>query len=246
MRKIEPPTNCPCCGSELEWSNHLLYCRNPNCESQAEKKISHFAKALKIKGLGPVTIKKLGVRDVSQLYELTEDDIAELLSSDRLAEKLYYELCNSKNASLNRVLPGFSIPLIGKSAAEKLSTVCESIYDIRDETCRQAGLGPKATANLLDWLDKHEFNELPFNFKFEQPKQRDTVGIVCITGRLKSFGTKALATAALQEYGFDVKSSLTKDVTILVNESGIESAKTKRARETGVTIVTNLLEFLGE
>jgi hypothetical protein len=43
-----------------------------------------------------------------------------------------------------------------------------------------------------------------------------------------------------------VKGSLTKQVTILVNESGIESAKTKQARENGVTIVTNLLDFIGE
>jgi len=39
---------------------------------------------------------------------------------------------------------------------------------------------------------------------------------------------------------------LTKDVTILVNESGIESAKTKKARDSGVQIITNLLEFIGE
>jgi hypothetical protein len=39
---------------------------------------------------------------------------------------------------------------------------------------------------------------------------------------------------------------LTKDVTILVNESGVESAKTKKARESGVEIITNLLDFIGE
>ena len=50
----------------------------------------------------------------------------------------------------------------------------------------------------------------------------------------------------LQELGYVVKTSLTKDVTILVNESGIESAKTKKARDAGVQIITNLLEFIGE
>jgi hypothetical protein len=39
---------------------------------------------------------------------------------------------------------------------------------------------------------------------------------------------------------------LTKDVTILVNESGVESAKTKKARDAGVQIITNLLDFIGE
>ena len=43
-----------------------------------------------------------------------------------------------------------------------------------------------------------------------------------------------------------MKSSLTKDVNILVNESGIESAKTKLAQERGVTIITNLNEIIGD
>ena len=48
-------------------------------------------------------------------------------------------------------------------------------------------------------------------------------GVVCITGKLKSFKTKAQAGTALVNLGYIVKSSLTKDVTILVNESGTKS-----------------------
>ena len=62
----------------------------------------------------------------------------------------------------------------------------------------------------------------------------------------KGFKTKAEANAKLQELGYVTKTSLTKDVTILVNESGVESAKTKKARESGVEIITNLLDFIGE
>ena len=156
LEKIQAPENCPSCNSALEWSNHLLYCNNPSCISKTEKKLEHFAKTLKIKGLGPATIKKLGIAEIVELYELSKEDIAEALSSNKLADKLYYELINSKSAPLNIVLPAFSIPLIGKTATEKLSTVCETIYDITDETCRRAGLGPKARANLLEWL-KQDF-----------------------------------------------------------------------------------------
>jgi NAD-dependent DNA ligase len=69
---------------------------------------------------------------------------------------------------------------------------------------------------------------------------------VCISGKLTSYKTKAIATEALTNAGFEVKSTVTKDVTILVNESGVESSKTQKAREAGVTIVTNLSEFLGD
>jgi NAD-dependent DNA ligase len=70
-------------------------------------------------------------------------------------------------------------------------------------------------------------------------------GTVCISGRLSSYKTKAAAANELERTGYIVKSSLTKDVTILVNESGIESAKTQAARERGVKIITNLKEIIG-
>jgi NAD-dependent DNA ligase len=69
-------------------------------------------------------------------------------------------------------------------------------------------------------------------------------GIVCITGKLSSYKTKAEAAKELESRGFAVKSTLTKDVTILVNESGQESAKTKQARDRGLTVIDNLLNFL--
>jgi NAD-dependent DNA ligase len=210
--------------------------------------VEHFAKTLRIKGLGPAAIKKLNVSNINELYSLTEEEISLLLSSERLAEKLFYELTNSKDAGLERLLPAFSIPLIGKSAAEKLSTVCETIYDITDETCRRAGLGPKARANLLEWLkqDFPIYSTLPFSFRFETKSPSKKRGIICITGKLKSFKTKADAEKVLSELGYTVKSTVTKDVTLLVNESGLESAKTRKAKQAGISIVTTLKDIVGE
>ena len=248
MTLIQAPTHCPSCESELVWVNHLLYCQNPLCGSQAQKKLEHFAKTLKIKGLGPSSISKLGLSDIDQIYGLTLPQIAECLSSVKLAEKLYAEIQNSKSAPLNLVLPAFSILLIGNTATEKLSKVCNSITDINKETCEKAGLGPKATNNLLTWLatDFYTFYDgvLPFDFEFVTSTPAQAQGIVCISGKLKSFKTKAEATTALKAKGFEVRSSITKDVGILVNESGIESAKTQKARDSGITIVTNLINFL--
>lgn len=248
MTPIIAPTHCPSCGSVLEWSNHLLYCRNSACSNQLSKMFEHFAKTLKIKGLGPATIKKLDLENLTDLYWLDKEDLAEALDSVKLADKLYAEIRNSEKVTLNRLLPAFAIPLVGKSASEKLATVCDCILDIDKETCRQAGLGPKTTSNLLDWIDDNTelIEELPFSFDFEKPRPTGNSGVICISGRLKSYKTKAEATDVLQRLGYTVKSSITKDVTILVNESGIESAKTKRARDTGITIVTNLKDFIGE
>ena len=58
--------------------------------------------------------------------------------------------------------------------------------------------------------------------------------------------TKAAAKQVLEKYGFIVKDSLTKDVTILLNESGIASSKTKKAEELGIKIFNNLKQIIEE
>ena len=222
---------------------------SPKCGEKSLKLIEHFAKTLKIKGLGPATIRKLNIVSLEELYELTVEQASVALSSDRLAVKLLDELQRSRSAPLNVLLPAFSIPLIGKSAAEKLSKVCKDIEEIDYDLCRKAGLGDKASSNLTSWIEDEFYyvSLLPFSFKFDSPRAViESKGTVCISGKLSSFKTKAEANAKLQELGYVTKTSLTKDVTILVNESGVESAKTKKARESGVEIITNLLDFIGE
>jgi len=248
MTQIQAPTNCPSCSSLLEEVNFVLFCRNVFCDAKQAKQLQHFAKTLKIKGLGEATISKLELTDILDIYALSKDEICFMLESTKLGEKLYAEIEMSKQASLNVLLPAFSIPLIGKVASEKLSKVVEDIDSINAHTCQEAGLGEKATENLLNWIevDFPEVANLPFSWKFTRAVQMPTKEFICISGKLKSYKTKADAYKDLEARGFVIKSSITKEVTILVNESGIESAKTKKARESGVTIVTNLQQFLLE
>ena len=249
FQEINFPTNCPSCDSELEWVNDSLYCRNHLCPAQNAKAVEHFAKTMKIKGLGPASIKKLGWTCPSEIYTSTQDSILASLGSEAVTNKLWGEIDNSIDAPLERLLPAFGIPLIGNTATRKLSETVENIHDINADICERAGLGPKATANLLEWLE----NELPFfgeilphGWFFSETSSYPTVdkGAVCISGHLMSFKSKAEATTALNQAGYEVKSSLTKQVSFLINEGGQESAKTRQARDTGVTIVTDLRSFL--
>ena len=244
--QIEPPTNCPSCNSELVWTNDQIYCRNNDCPAKSYKQLEHFAKTLKIKGLGPSTIEKLDITSIADIYELSLEFLSVQLNSEALAVKLFDQIEKSKNEPLNTVLPAFGIPLIGKSATDKLAVVATSIFDLDNETCKKAGLGPKATENLLAWLDNKfdDYCHLPFSFEFSNnTRQAESRGVVCISGKLKSFKTKAEAAEILKSLGYTVKDNLTKEVTILVSESG-ETAKTVKAAESGVRIVTNIKELM--
>ncbi len=248
MKPIIPPTNCPSCNSELVVNDSsMLYCTNPNCDAKTSKKILHFAKTTKIKGLGEATISKLGLETIQDIYQLDEQLSKEVLG-DKLTEKLFKEIEKSKEIPLEMLLPAFSIPLIGQTAASKLALVANDIDDLNEQTMKKAGLGPKAIQNLKHWLDnEYEIRTLPFSYKFSKVKTPEAVkAVVCITGKLTSFKTKSEAETALKQAGYEVKGSLTKDVTILINESGIESAKTEKARQAGVLIVTNINNILGE
>lgn len=248
--EILPPTQCPSCDSVLEWVNDQLFCRNRACPAQNSKAVEHFAKTIKIKGLGPAAISKLELECPSEIYYYNEDQLADALGSEKVGLKLYAEIQNSISAPLELLLPAFGIPLIGSTATRKLSETITTIHEITADTCQRAGLGPKATENLMDWMETQApyfLEAMPnFSWTFSGSNPVTSKGSVCISGRLKSFKTKADATTALNAAGYEVKSSLTKQVTHLINESGQESAKTKQARDTGVTIVTNLSEFLGE
>jgi DNA ligase (NAD+) len=249
--QIKIPTECPCCSYPLVTVNDQLFCRNTACDAQIAKKLEHFVKTLGIKGLGPKTLEKLELSDLPELFYLDVDTVAEKLSSLKLAEKLVAEIHAAKLASLATVLASFSIPLIGATAATKLAAVISSIDDISEDTCKKAGLGQKATENLLAWYNT-EFMEirefLPFSFSSEK-NIRDTSTSkesICITGKLLSFSTKAEAARLLEQAGFIVTESVTKTTNYLVDEAGKSSAKRKKAEEYGITIINNLDKFLRE
>lgn len=248
LTPIKIPTHCPCCESELHLVNAQLFCRNTSCSAQLGKKLEHFVKALNIKGLGPKSLEKLGLSDITEIFYLELADFAAALGSEKLAEKLLEEVEKSKQSSLHTVLASFSIPLIGETASKKLSGVVSHIDEITKEKCKEAGLGEKATTNLLSWLET-EFIEvrdfLPFSFKSSLTgKSTDTGATVCITGKLTSFKTKAKAHEALIAAGYSPVDSVTKNLNFLVDESNDNSSKRQKADQYGITIIPNLQHFL--
>lgn len=241
MTQIEAPNHCPSCSSTLEIVNFILYCRNADCPAQGLKLIENFGKVLKIIGLGPAAIRKLNISSIQELYDLSIDDVV-LSLGDALGNKLYANIEKSKSASLNQVLPAMGIPLIGKVASDKICANINHLSEITEKLANSV-LGPKAATNLLNWLDTENWEDLPFSFIAEK-KSNTTGNTVCITGKLKSFKTKAEAYVYLEEKGYSVVESVTKTTKYLVNESGVESTKTEKARANGTIIINNIKELI--
>jgi len=246
--RIEIPKNCPTCDYLLELVNDQLFCRNTSCSAQLQGKLVHFCKTLSIKGFGPKTVEKLNLQDVTELFYLELPDVIEALGSEKTAVKLLDEIERSKSAHLATTLAAFSIPLVGNTASTKIASVVSHISEINLNSCKEAGLGDKVTANLLNWLET-EYQEmkefLPFSFRSEKVTV-STGDTVCITGKLSSFKTKAEANKALQDAGFKVSESVTKTTKYLVDEEGKNSTKRQKAESLGITIIEDLNVFLNE
>jgi NAD-dependent DNA ligase len=229
--------NCPSCGSKLVYVKDQLFCKNKtDCPAQSSKAVEHYCKTLKIKGLGPKRIEALELSSISDIYDLTEDFIAEQLG-DKVAATIMAEIEKARNVDFATFLAGCGVPLVGNSVSTKLAEVVNTLDEINADTCSKAGLGAKATQNLVTWLESGF--EMPYGVSFNQPKQKQqkTGSVsVCISGKISGY-TKAQATVLLNEEGFDVKNTITKDVKILITEQ-TGTAKVNQAKELGLPIGT--------
>jgi len=246
MQDIHIPTNCPACNSTLVWINDQLFCRNISCDARLNKQIEHFAKTLSIKGLGKVTIEKLNLADLTEIFYLDFDTVKASLG-EKIAVKLLDEIERAKASTLDNVVASFSIPLVGITVGKKLAAVVSNLDEINKEACLQAKLGAKVTENLLNWIqtDYQEMKEfLPFTFDGKVQITDTNAKKVCITGKLKSYKKKSDAEGALSAAGYTLVDSVTKTTDYLVDEEGKGSSKRDKAVQYGVTIITDLNDLL--
>lgn len=235
------PDQCPSCGGKLELVNEQLFCYNKTCPAQTLKKIQHFCKVMGIKGMGEKTLEKLDFETYRDIYSFSESYFVDTLG-ETLGRKLFKEVRKSAEVPLNTGLAAFGIPLIGETAAKKLGAVCKSLDDICEETCKLAGLGEKATNNLMDWICSEDAQDLPINTNFEAVNDvasTSSNGVtVCITGKLNNYKNRSDAAKYLESLGYKVVDSVTKSTNILIDEEGKQSSKRSKAEQLNIPIMS--------
>ena len=239
-KEIEIPTNCPSCNSKLETVNSQLFCRNSACPAQSSKKVEAFVKKMRIKGFGPATISKLGFVHPIELYETSLKNYVAVLG-EKIGQKLYDEVQNSRITTFATFLSALSIPLIGDTASKKIAqyhnSVDSLVHDIHLDM-----IGDKATENIQNYFDEYYFDvcDLENYFEFNQPtkKVEQNRGKVCITGKLKDFSNRTKAKEYLENLGYTVTSTVSSVTDYLVCEDGSNSSKSKKAESLGIPIVS--------
>jgi DNA ligase (NAD+) len=199
------------------------------------KAIEHFIKTMNIKGLGPASVEKLGLMHVSDIYTNQKWSI---LGANGV--KVQEEIARSKNQPYATVLAALGIPGVGKSAATLLVKYLPSFNKLRDiEITPIKGIGPSTIKSILVWLDENEdwVSNLPLNLEQAQTVVTllDDRRKVCITGKLDM--TRGELSDILQDKGFEVTSTVTKDCYALISAGDASSSKYTKAVKLGVKII---------
>lgn len=246
------PHDCPQCGEMLSRlpDESAWRCVNPACPAQIRERMIHFASrnAMNIDGLGEQWIAQLLgaglIEDAANLYLLTTE---QLLGLERMGEKsaanLVEAIAESKQNSVERLLFGLGIRLVGEKAARTLARHFETLDAIAlasiEELVAVPEIGPKmaesirtffaspAAADLVRRLRVAGLNlryldargpvaeDSPFNGK-----------TVVLTGTLQFLDRKR-AGEWIENLGGKVTSSVSKHTDILVAGEKAGSKRTK-------------------
>ena len=256
--KLDIPTNCPSCDSQLlHFEDEVaLRCINPRCPAQIMEGLIHFASrdAMNITGLGPSIVEKLFaanlVKDVADIYRLKEDDFLLLEGvKEKSASKLYQAIQASKENSAEKLLFGLGIRHVGSKASQLLLQHFHSIENLAqadpEEVASIESLGSVIAQSLQTYFATEgskilldELKEAGVNLDYKgQTVVADAAlsGLtVVLTGKLERL-TRSEAKSKLESLGAKVTGSVSKKTNLVVAGADAGS-KLQKAQEFGIEV----------
>ncbi len=262
--KLKDPVDgqpiCPECGSLISKpaGEVMYYCPDAACPAQTEQKIEHFAsrEAMDIRGIGEnlsaALFRKGLVRDFSDLYYLTSEDLMRL---DNMGEKSSANLLdaieNSKQPPLERLVFGLGIRHVGTETAGLLIKHFKSLDNLMtanaDELNQIPGIGPKIAESIISFFANPVNREIiqklkkadvvPPQIETKSAEETPLAGLeFVITGRLDGF-TREEAEARIRALGGSAKSDITRKTNFLVAGEA-PGSKLQKARKLGIKEIT--------
>ena len=266
--RIDFVDRCPVCGSKLVRyeGEAAYYCPNETgCPPLILGRIEHFIsrKAMNINSLGPETVddyyRRGLIHDAADLYELTEEQIADPLASDRKGvRKILASIEQSKQVPFERVLFAIGIRFVGEIAAKTLARYYGSMEKVAEASLESLtqinGIGEVIAGSIIQYFAN------PVNRAFverlrgyglqmeigEQQKQARSNKLegqtVVISGVFQHHSRDEYKALIEQHGGKNVGSISAKTSFILAGEN-MGPAKFEKAQKLGIRIM-NEDEFL--
>ena len=256
--KLDIPTNCPSCNSDLlHFEDEVaLRCINPRCPAQIMEGLIHFASrdAMNITGLGPSIVEKLFaanlVKDVADIYRLQEEDFLLLEGvKEKSASKLYQAIQASKENSAEKLLFGLGIRHVGSKASQLLLQHFHSIENLAqadpEEVASIESLGGVIAKSLQTYFATEgseillrELKEAGVNLTYKGQTVVAGAALsgltVVLTGKLERL-KRSEAKSKLESLGAKVTGSVSKKTDLVVAGADAGS-KLQKAQELGIEV----------
>ena len=256
--KLDIPTNCPSCDSDLlHFEDEVaLRCINPRCPAQIMEGLIHFASrdAMNITGLGPSIVEKLFaanlVKDVADIYRLQEEDFLLLEGvKEKSASKLYQAIQDSKENSAEKLLFGLGIRHVGSKASQLLLQHFHSIENLAqadpEEVASIESLGGVIAKSLQTYFATEgskilldELKEAGVNLDYKGQTVVANAALsgltVVLTGKLERL-KRSEAKSKLESLGAKVTGSVSKKTDLVVAGADAGS-KLQKAQELGIEV----------
>ncbi len=261
-KRIERPTKCPVCQSELLDEGKLIKCQNLNCPARVVNSIIYFAskQCLDIDGLGEKIVEQLYekgmVRELEDLYHLKMEDLLKLEGfKHKKAQNLLNAIKKSKGAACWRFINALGIEHIGEVASKK---ICQNyglgFIDLtKEELMAIDGFGEEMAESFLEFMrvNRKKVQRLieiikPYPPEKEEKIQSPFTGkTVVLTGTMKK--SRGEIKAMLERLGAKVTGSVSRhtDYVIYGNDPG---SKYDKAKKLGVELMSEerMWELAGE
>jgi DNA ligase (NAD+) len=257
-RKFHIPDTCPVCGADVvRLENEAVHrCIGLSCPAQLKGRIKHFAskRAMDIDGLGDKLVAQLVdrgmVRDVSDLYRLSKEDLVGLeRMADKSAQNILDAIEGSKKKPLAKFIYALGIRHVGEHLSEVLAKELKSVTNFfrvtEEELLAIREVGPELAQSVVRFfgdarnrgvVEKLEGAGLTIAGPGveQMAKLRDLTFV--FTGALETF-SRDEARDLVESLGGKTASGVSKKVDYVVVGKD-PGSKYDRARELGITVLS--------
>lgn len=264
--KFKPPIYCPMCNEELVEQDKFLICENTECRGLRLGNLNKWVQALDIDDISEKTIELFERAGIvvypSDFYKLDINVISNLEGMGiKKATKIINNFKEKNRIDLATFIDGLNIPYFSRVRAEMLidngfDTLDKMMEAKSHDLVKIKGIGKEVADAIIYGLSKKKdvIKKLLEFVKIEENTSKVDISIcsnklsgevVVFTGeinRVTETGvryTRKMLQDLVVMHGGTCENSIKKNVTMLVQaNSNLVSSKTKKAKELGISIIS--------
>ena len=249
-------------------TSESLYCTNPQCPAKHIGRYTRLVErdGLNVIGLSKAAIEKFVdsgfLHEFRDLYHLQEykDQILEM---EGMGEKSYQNMIDaiesSRTTTFRQFFYSLGIPEAGHDVAKILEKECSrrktrffedmaGAADGVEKFQKMSGIGEVIAQNLCCWYKEHkeEYQNLLYELTITDDEVEDNFTVqdlvgktFVITGKLETYPNRDALKSEIESRGGKVSGSVSKNTTYLINnDTESMSGKNKKAKELGITVIS--------